>query len=111
MRRSDLVLPSRAKASKNLHFLRVVASRLAKGSGDGVRNGLLRVGGAIVVVRMVCLHFSIFNFGVYARARRIMTPTVTISFVHQSTQRTTLLEHASAEMIKELVDLDFTETA
>jgi len=48
MRRSDFVPALRVKASKNLHFLRVVASLLANSSGDGVRNGALRVGGAIV---------------------------------------------------------------
>lgn len=36
------------KVLKNLHFLRVVASLLAKGSGDGVRKGSDRVGGAII---------------------------------------------------------------
>jgi hypothetical protein len=34
-------------ASKNLHFLRVVASLLSKDSGDGVLKGLERVVGAI----------------------------------------------------------------
>ena len=46
--RSDRVLPSRANASKNLHFLRVVASLPARGLGDGVRKGLQRVGGAMI---------------------------------------------------------------
>jgi hypothetical protein len=41
-------LPLRRNASKNLHFLVVVASLPARGSGEGVRKGLERVGGAII---------------------------------------------------------------
>jgi hypothetical protein len=46
--RIDLVPPSRANTSKNLHLLVVVASLPARGSGDGVRKGFERVGGAII---------------------------------------------------------------
>ena len=46
--RNDFVLALRVNASKNLHFLRVVASLLANGSGEVVQNGAFRVGGAIV---------------------------------------------------------------
>ena len=36
------------KALKNLYFLRVITSLLAKGSGDRVRKGSDRVSGAII---------------------------------------------------------------
>jgi hypothetical protein len=68
MRRSDLERPERANASKNLHFLRVVASLPARGSGDGVRKGLDRVGGAIIVEKVGCLHLvssRIYDFDVF----------------------------------------------
>ena len=48
--RSDFVPALRVNASKNLHFFRVVASLLANGSGEGVRNGAFPVGGAIAEV-------------------------------------------------------------
>ena len=46
--RKLLVVPYLANASKNLHRLVVVASLPARGSGEGVRKGLERVGGAII---------------------------------------------------------------
>jgi len=48
MRRKDFVPPERASASKNLHFLVVVASREARGSGEGVLEGWFRSCGAII---------------------------------------------------------------
>lgn len=56
MRHSDFNPPSRANASKNLHFLLVVASLPARGSGNGVRKGFDRVGGAIIREEVDCLH-------------------------------------------------------
>jgi hypothetical protein len=72
--RNDLVPALRANASKNLHFLVVVASLPARGSGDGVRNALSRSVGAIEEVEVVCLHFRIIvdskigGFGPCARS-------------------------------------------
>ena len=68
MRRSDLERPERANVSKNLHFLRVIASLPVRGSGDGVRKGLDRVGGIIIVEKVGYLYLvssRIYDFDVF----------------------------------------------
>ena len=69
----------RDNASKNLHFLVVVASLLAKGSVEGVRKSWPRSVGAIAVVGVdvyIIIRRDFWVLGVLARARRIRSTPV-----------------------------------
>lgn len=57
MRRKDFIPAERESASKNLHFLVVVASREARGEGEGVLKGWFRNYSAIIKGRSDCLPF------------------------------------------------------
>ena len=74
--RNDFHPPSRDNASKNRHLLVVVASLLARGSGDGVWKRWPRRWGAIMELKWFVYILRFYDFGVLARARRITTPTV-----------------------------------
>ena len=76
---NEFILALRAIASKNLHFLIVVASLLVRGSGDRVRNALSRSVGAIEEAEVVCLLVRIIvdsKIGVFGPCARCVSTTV-----------------------------------
>jgi hypothetical protein len=68
--RKERVMPLRRNASKNLHFLVVVASLPARGSGEGVRKGLERVGGAIFKELLLFHELAIWPFWCFWPVRK-----------------------------------------